>query len=198
MVIRGHLTTHASFSTSQDSPAGLALARRVRAPAGRPHSGLASLAKHIVPMESLVPRHPGGAPKKSAKDRLDHAIKVRFKPAEYRGLHALKERTGLSISELCRRAALGLRVAAPVDAANVTQWANLGRLGSNLNQCVHQLYKLESRLRAAEQKQLDLPAEELRRLLELAEESKALVEQVMPVLVEIRALLMDTWDGGKA
>lgn len=68
-----------------------------------------------------------------------HAIGVRVSPREYSQLAALAEIAGLKIGKYAIACALEKRIQPPVPSVNRQLYADLSRVGSNLNQIARRL-----------------------------------------------------------
>jgi hypothetical protein len=77
-------------------------------------------------------------PKKTISERRTKRVEVRLTEAEEKALATLASDGGLSISDLIRKVALGsrpmARKASPERAAFIRGLAELGKVGSNVNQ----------------------------------------------------------------
>lgn len=84
-------------------------------------------------------------PKKEQREARTERLNLRFSPDEWGEIEAKARAAGLSATEFCRMAALGVRIeAAPVDRApaspaGVAHVVALNRVGVNLNQIARSL-----------------------------------------------------------
>lgn len=140
-----------------------------------------------------------GRPDCPENERRSKRIYVYLSPPEYDVLKARSVAFGVSVSELARRAVTGVRIAAPVSEANVKRWREVGRVGLNLNQSARALNAIAKRLAQLDEPELSGHTEvkpvKLDEVVELARENARIVAEVLEVVVDIRAILMDKWTG---
>ena len=80
----------------------------------------------------------GGRPKAAPESLRDSTIGVRVSAAEYDALRAKSAAMNMTPAQWLREAALSRRLPTPpVPAVNREQYAELARIGANLNQLAH-------------------------------------------------------------
>lgn len=139
-------------------------------------------------------RNKPGRPKKADRDKRTHQVLIRLSPNELEKLDALTDTLRISRAEVIRRAIDSTRLSEPVSAENISHWAALGQLGSNLNQCVRALNAIKGMLRH----QMDsghVDVSEFDRWVDIAREANDQLEPMMQQLALLRAILIDRWDG---
>ena len=140
-----------------------------------------------------------GRPKLPEDERRTQLVSVYLNKAELGVLKAKSEVFAVPLSELARRAILGVRIAAPVSVENLQRYNELGRLASNLNQSTRALNALAKRVGATKTTDGDvreaLESDETLELVELARNHTELVDRIADALDDIRALLIDQWRG---
>lgn len=83
---------------------------------------------------------PTGRPRKAPGElRSDRLPDLRVTPSERASVEAAAAQAGLPMSEFCRRAILGAKIAPPSHGTAIPPLliAELGRIGNNLNQIAH-------------------------------------------------------------
>lgn len=82
-----------------------------------------------------------GRPRLAPGERMTDGLRVRMTPAERAGVEAKAAQAGLPVSELCRRAIFGAKIAAPSESGPSGippgVLSELARIGNNLNQIAH-------------------------------------------------------------
>lgn len=138
-----------------------------------------------------------GRPKKSTKDLLNKRIEVRVTGEEYDTIKQWAKALRLSHSELGRRALLHLNVSVPVSAENLSIRQDFARVGNNLNQAVLALHQLNTHIGLSDRPDpvAYLDPKTLRASLDACTEE---VARMLPLIVEIRALLLDQWQENHA
>ena len=105
-----------------------------------------------------------------------------------------------SIAETVRKAALNVRMASPPSAENFEQWKTMGKVSQTINMFLRHLHRAHQRLDEKEVAgtlgKRDL-SEELANVLSIATHYEAKMEELIPVIVEIRELLIDQWEENK-
>lgn len=140
-----------------------------------------------------------GAPKKGADEARVRQVTLRLTQGEYDELEEFSKVRLSSKADVIRRVLQGKKLQEPVSAQNIKAWRDLGQVGANLNECVGRLYaltraleQLQALMEREEHRDLELPS--VVEIEGLAQESAARVEQMMPVIEELRA----TFLGGAA
>jgi DNA-binding HxlR family transcriptional regulator len=124
-------------------------------------------------------------------------LKCRVNDAEHAQLTEYAKAFGVPVAELLRRAALRVRLVAPVPPENKERYRELGRLANNLNMAVKQSHVLSRRLDALEQGGAmgeRVTREELASMIGSMTETTG---EALTVLRDIRLLLIDEWEASR-
>jgi len=133
-----------------------------------------------------------GAPKKGADEARVRQVTLRLTQGEYDELEEFSKLRLSSKADVIRRVLQGKKLQEPVSAQNIKAWRELGQVGANLNECVGRLYALTRTLEQlqAREEHRDLELPSVVEIEGLAQESAARVEQMMPVIEELRATFL--------
>ena len=127
-------------------------------------------------------------------------ILIRVTPEEKAEIEETARIFEQSIAETVRKAALNVRMASPPSAENFEQWKTMGKVSQTINMFLRHLHRAHQRLDEKEVSgrlgKRDL-GEELAQVLAIATHYEAKMEELIPVIVEIRELLIDQWEENK-
>ena len=127
-------------------------------------------------------------------------VEITLTPDEKAQIDEQAKRYGRSVADTIRRGALGVRMASPPSAENFEQWKTMGKVSQTINMFLRHLHRAHQRLDEKEVSgrigKRDLSAE-LEKILSIAEHYEAKMEELIPVIVEIRELLIDQWEENK-
>ena len=127
-------------------------------------------------------------------------VEITLTPEEKAQIDAEAKRYGRTVADTIRRGALGVRMASPPSAENLEQWRTMGKISQTINMFLRHLHRAHQRLDEKEVSgtlgKRDL-SEELANVLSIATHYEAKMEELIPVIVEIRELLIDQWEENK-